>query len=280
MECPVCAQDMITPKLYDCGHSVCELCMIKMDLNAAEEAHLNTLPLFRCPVCRTATFNTFHTRPLNHALCEIIEVKNARNVDFLSQKIEYEREFDEIMQSDKYRGSAIDIVSNGRSSTATEAEVGWSTKGNAVSLNLAAISKTVRNRRALDLFDKLMPRLHEAACRGAMRLVITTRARELAEMAKEIARLIFPFGVHSVTAHPREFTVNFLQDEVSRFGWTGSGEYVNESYVEPVDPPAVVLVEANEEHETDDDRHEASAMALASLRAAAFVRGDQEDDDF
>ena len=75
--------------------------------------------------------------------------------------------------------------------------------------NLAHLSNSVRHRRAMTLFRRLLPSVQSAALRGASRLVVTTRARELAEMGKEIATMLFPYGIHSVIAHARSFASTF-----------------------------------------------------------------------
>jgi len=103
-------------------------------------------------------------------------------------------------------------------------------------LNLADISKAIRERRAYFLFTSILNSVKEAAGRGAMRLIITTRSRELSEMAKEISQLLFSYGIHSVNAHPREFSVNILNEETAtRYNSynTNGGEYINENYIEP-----------------------------------------------
>ena len=35
--CPICRDIFMTPKLYDCGHTICEKCMIKMDETEEEK---------------------------------------------------------------------------------------------------------------------------------------------------------------------------------------------------------------------------------------------------
>ena len=70
--CPICREMMIMPRLYDCGHSICEVCMIKTD-NMSQDNNTNTfqLPIFKCPICRNETNGEWHTRPVNHSLIQL-----------------------------------------------------------------------------------------------------------------------------------------------------------------------------------------------------------------
>ena len=70
--CPICREMMIMPRLYDCGHSICEVCMIKTD-NMSQDNNTNIfqLPVFKCPICRNETNGEWHTRPVNHSLIQL-----------------------------------------------------------------------------------------------------------------------------------------------------------------------------------------------------------------
>lgn len=47
--------------------------MIRTDMVAVEDSTPNTLPLYRCPVFRTASFVTCQDRPINHTVSSILE---------------------------------------------------------------------------------------------------------------------------------------------------------------------------------------------------------------
>lgn len=233
MDCPVCRSHMVNPRIYECGHSVCEFCMLQSDLVAAEEAPLNTLPLYRCPECRAGTFLPCSERPMNHSLSRILQMEEG----YAERESQVAKETQEWFEEEACEAGAT--LSAGCSLSGQKAGGGEEEEP---PQNLAHLSNAVRHRRAMTLFRRLLPSVQSAALRGASRLVVTTRARELAEMGKEIATMLFPYGIHSVIAHAREFCVNILREE-GRYSW-GSGEFVNEEYE---DPPRPVLQEDEDE---------------------------------
>lgn len=220
---------MVAPRIYECGHSVCEFCMLQSDLVAAEEAPLNTLPLYRCPECRCGTFLPCVERPLNHALSRVLQLEEG----YAEREAQVAKEKQEWFEDEACEAGAALSAGCSLAGVSLKSEED-------PPQNLAHLSNSVRHRKALTLFRRLLPSLESAAMRGASRLVITTRARELAEMGKEIAMMLFPYGIHSVVAHAREFCVNILREE-GRYNW-GSGEFVNEEYE---DPPRPVLPETS-----------------------------------
>ena len=243
MDCPVCQCIFVNPKIYHCGHSVCEVCMFRIDLAATEESQLNTLPLFRCPVCRSACHESTKSRSYNHSLNEIILIQNKNCTEYQNRISEVEQEKMEIMQDVDEECIDVDLML--RIGVKRNCE-------NNNRLNLADISKAIRERRAQSLFTTILKSVKEAAGRGAMRLIVTTRARELSEMAKEISQLLFSYGIHSVNAHPREFSINILNEEIAtRYNaYTNGGEYINENYVEPI---SSMLSTNNQLLDEDDD---------------------------
>ena len=197
--------------------------MLQSDLVAAEEASLNTLPLYRCPECRCGTFLPCIDRPLNHSLIRVLRLEDGYA----------DREAQVAMEREAWCGDEESHEGGGVPSP--ECLLSGVVKADdGTPHNLANLSKVVRHRRAMTLFNRLLPSLQSAALRGASRLVITTRARELAEMGKEIATMLFKYGIHSVVAHTREFCINILREE-GRYSWT-AGEFVNEEYEDPPQP--------------------------------------------
>lgn len=79
VECPVCKEPWQVPRMFPCGHSVCQTCMQANDLVEEQEAeHENFSPAYRCPMCRAETLLPWHGRPVNRALCDAVgcPVKN------------------------------------------------------------------------------------------------------------------------------------------------------------------------------------------------------------
>ena len=221
LNCPICHSMLVTPRIYEsCGHTLCELCMLRTDMVAVEDSAPHTLPLFRCPVCRTASFMSCQDRPVNHTVASMLE-----SIPEYPERVkQVKAELDELMDE--------------RANELTEycglpcRENEENTYTNQSMPRLCTVAKHVRKRKARDLFQKVLPAIKKAAYKGQSRLYINSRTRELVEMASEIAPMLYPYGIYSVVASPREFVVNILKDD--RVAWTG--EYINPDYVEPVSP--------------------------------------------
>ena len=69
--CPICKDLLIIPRLYPCGHNVCEECMIIADKTIEDEAN-HTIPIYRCPICRNETIQKWHNRPVNNSLIDVL----------------------------------------------------------------------------------------------------------------------------------------------------------------------------------------------------------------
>ena len=67
--CPICKDYLLEPRIYECGHTICESCMIKSDKTVKENT-LNTfqLPVYKCCLCRHETLKEWFRRPINHNL--------------------------------------------------------------------------------------------------------------------------------------------------------------------------------------------------------------------
>lgn len=214
---------LVTPRIYEnCGHTLCELCMLRTDMVAVEDSAPNTLPLFRCPVCRSASFMTCHDRPINHTVASMLE-----SLPGHPERVkQVNDELDEFMEerADELAGYCGLPCRENEEDAYTDQ-----------SLNkLCTVAKHVRKHKARALFQKVLPAIKKAAYNGQSRLYINSRTRELAEMASEIVPMLYTYGVHSVVASPREFVVNILKND--RITWTG--EYINPNYTEPTSPPS------------------------------------------
>ena len=69
--CPVCKDMMLIPRIYICGHTVCERCMIKTDKLRDENNDLVfTATIYKCPLCRSQTYLDIESRPINRVVLE------------------------------------------------------------------------------------------------------------------------------------------------------------------------------------------------------------------
>lgn len=238
LRCAVCRCIFVKPRIYEkCGHTICEMCMMRSDLAAIEEAPLNTLAMFRCPICRTGSFLPFQDRPVNHVISAIVESRH----DYADRLEETKREMSEFFEGEV--GRELPLCTNNMHLVAAAAspptlDGGGDDAGEGgaaeeeAAFSLPVVCKLIRRRKALALFRSILPAVKNAAYKGKSRLSIVTMSRELSEMASDIAPMLFAYGVHSVVASSREFVVVIMREE--RSNW--SGEYVNTNYDEPPSP--------------------------------------------
>ena len=69
--CPICRDLLIIPRIYTCGHNVCEECMINTD-KVVDEDTMHTLPIYKCPICRSETLAKWNDRPINNTLIDVL----------------------------------------------------------------------------------------------------------------------------------------------------------------------------------------------------------------
>lgn len=204
-ECPVCFSPCVVPRLYECGHTVCELCMLKSDLQAEVDTSLNTFPLYRCPVCRCGSLLVTSDRPINHAMIHI-----------LREREDYE-ELEKRAADDKAAWMDEHFCSE-------------PARGDLPACNLAAIAYETRQKKAFELYRKIRHIVEDAAVSGRSYVRIATRVRELQEFAREIAQHLFQHGVHSVHANSREVLVYILPPSSDGM-W--KDDFVNANYQDP-----------------------------------------------
>ena len=143
LQCPVCKDIMVEPRMYtDCGHTVCTSCMKKMDRLRAENSVFHT-PLYRCPCCRTETIYRWYARPINRAIMSICEKHE-----------KYASRVEEVRSEEKNEEKEPSIPDN---------------------IDLRALATESREQIALDLYDKLLPIMYEAAAEGRRHVVITKK---------------------------------------------------------------------------------------------------------
>ena len=70
-DCPICKDSLLTPRIYPCGHHICEECMIKSDQNTHSESPA-ALPIYKCPICRHETMEEWWKRPIDTNLIDLL----------------------------------------------------------------------------------------------------------------------------------------------------------------------------------------------------------------
>jgi hypothetical protein len=138
--CPVCKEVFVFPRTYECGHTICELCMYEMDRRDCN-ADTHTASIHHCPVCRHATLRSWHSRPLS----VILEKIASGHPDYPKRRVEV------LEERSKREGSIIYIPKD---------------------IDLAYASHTARLKLSFSIYEVLIELLFKAARRGLSHLII------------------------------------------------------------------------------------------------------------
>jgi len=193
ISCPVCKEITINPRLYPCGHNVCEECMIASD-KATQEDLVNSVPIYKCPLCRQETMTQWYDRPVNNALIDI----------FCKLSDAYKRKNDQ--HSRKRQTDLPQFIPK--------------------NINLAFLSSKMRQHKADVLYKQLLPILYTAALNGKSYITIACTSSDIYIVADLIAkRLIDENGIYRFVAGQRECQIELVPSDRSyRY------EYTNEHY--------------------------------------------------
>ena len=233
--CPVCKDVFVFPRTYECGHTVCELCMYEMDRrDCSVDAH--TARIHHCPVCRHPTLKSWHKRPLSILIEKIASAHPSYSKR--KQEVLAEREIRE--------GSVICIPKN---------------------IDLAAVSNTSRIKIALSLYDVLIERLYKASLRGLSYLVIRDKkiVREIETVIDIISTQLFAKNnIYKIMVTRGECTIHIHKDA---FTWRRS--YENRNWGDP----AGVIDDRDGESTGDEreDRQQFSHVLSALMRSNSTI---------
>ena len=197
--CPVCKDVFVFPRTYECGHTVCELCMYEMDRrDCSVDAH--TARIHHCPVCRHPTIRSWHNRPLSVLIEKIA-----------SNHPSYPKRKQEVLEERSNREGSIAYIPT--------------------NIDLADTARTSRVKIALSLYDVLIERLYKAALRGLSYLVI--REKKIVTNIEKVidllsAQLFVQHNIYKIMVTRGECTIHIHKDA---FAWRRS--YENRNYQDP-----------------------------------------------
>ena len=162
--CPVCKEVFVFPRTYECGHTVCELCMYEMDRrDRSGDTHIANV--HHCPVCRHPTLRSWHNRPLSVLLEKIASM----HPKYLERRLEV------LEERSQREGNIMYIPKD---------------------IDLANASHTARIKLTLTLYDILVERLYKASLRGLSHLIIKDKA-----IVSEIEKVIDLLSVQLFARH-------------------------------------------------------------------------------
>lgn len=191
IECPICNDNMTLPKLYECGHSICELCMLKIDHETEKCATTNTIPLIRCPICRKTSLLTTEDRPYNLALIEVFE----QDETYSDTKIEAEN-------------AVKKWVSENIDSEDDEDDNGYD--------DIATIAYKSRIKKTIKIQDMIVKSTIKYAKRGFKSVTISSNFKDVAEFYDEIKERLFERGVYAIKLIHRELVIHILPEDIDK----------------------------------------------------------------
>ena len=220
-KCPVCFNLFLKPTLFECGHSFCLTCHYNLDKNTPSSTF--SLPIYKCPLCRSASSVGWNDRPLNISLNKVCSKMYPEETNILKNLDAKCAALKKMLESKKTEPETIvyeDYTSINLSQTSSEAQ--------------RALSQKV--------YTKLMPAFLKAAKDGKSHLQISDR-----DLVSEIEICIIPLtkllfennNVYQISCTPEDCTVMF-----SKCSLQWGREFHNENHEEAqatVSPPPRTL---------------------------------------
>ena len=238
--CPICREMMIMPRLYNCGHSVCQECMIKSDESSQESTiSIFQLPVYKCPLCRNETNGEWHSRPVNHSLIDLL---SQNNEEYKKATAEYKIKY----LDDK---DNIDEISE--------------------TLNLGYIVYKKRMQKCNKIYKQILPLLFKAAISGKPYITITANTNEIQTVADLLAKKLFKNNkVFKVQSSFREFQIDFVPSDRSY-----KCEYENPTYsINEDDENSEEDTHIGEESDSGEYQEELPSSRLAMPRLSTITR--------
>ena len=191
--CPVCKELMMIPRLFtQCGHSICEPCMVKSDCIEKEKLGSAFLvPSFACPVCRQKTIIPWHNRPINR-----LALENLRENE------EYEQAYEKYKKDQDFIDPKIPF-----------------------DIDLPTLTIKNRKLKTQKLYDEILPLLFDAASEGKPFITILKKdtVHDIQMIADLLAKKLFTNNkIYRLISTGRECDIELIPSSRSY-----KTEYVN-----------------------------------------------------
>ena len=195
-KCLICDQILVRPRLFVCGHSLCELCSAQNDVFTRRQ-DVRMLRRYTCPFCRTADYRSWHKRPLNYQLDDFVRTTHRKK---------YEKRLAEIRQE-------VDDVANQE-----EKEE-----------DLSLVVRESRHIILEHIKSQLIPQLVECAHDGTASITIDdiNLVQSARKVTKELADYLFQRGAHRLLVTREEIQIQLISTS------TFQSEFVNPRDREP-----------------------------------------------
>ena len=185
LNCPICLTIFVMPRIYSCGHSVCEECMYKCD-KENEEATVSNFdsPVYKCPLCRVESVVPYTERPLNRSLMTILETTK----DYSKISKYRKSNFMKKIEINLYDG-----------------------------INLSHLAFKSKFTKCEKHYKEIMPLIYKAAKEGKSKLTILTNTKELQTIYSMLSKKLFSHGIYKVQATPTEFNIYILPERTINY---------------------------------------------------------------
>ena len=193
MNCSICKDTMLCPRIYpQCGHTICEPCMIKND-DAEKEKMTSSfiIPTFSCPMCRQTTIVQWYLRPINILILQ--ELRKDKNYEKLYT--DYKKNCKTIQQSD----IPTDI-------------------------DLSTITINKRKKKAEMLYKELLPIIFRAAINGQPFITITDKkkVKDIQLTADLLSKKLFNNKIYRLIITLNECNIDIIPSDRNY-----KSEYIN-----------------------------------------------------
>ena len=208
--CPICKDTMMVPRIYECGHSICEPCMIKCDKSDQKKnLSIYSVPEYSCPLCRHKTIVEWYERPINRILLSIL--RNDEN---------YNKKYEKYMKDHKELEEVDEIPEK---------------------INLSFLVNENKKRITLELYKKIVPILFDAASDGKSYISFSSTISKKIQIVSDILseKLFKNYNIYKMVSTSRECIIEIIPTDLSY-----KNEFINDNYNHDTDE---MLINNNEE---------------------------------
>lgn len=203
--CPICKDKMLVPRIYSCGHTICEPCMIQTDLvNEENNDRIFTTTIYKCPLCRDETYLGLEHRPINRALLE------------------------QLRQNPDYEESYNQYIANKENNSEEYSQ----------DIDLGELALERRNNKTNIIYKEILPILYKAAKNGQPFVTITHNNKNIQLVADLLASKFFHKNkIYKLISTPRECTIEIIPSKKSYKNEFINPQYANSRDSEIPEPP-------------------------------------------
>tara|TARA_Y100000389_G_scaffold47439_1_gene42546 strand:+ start:24316 stop:25275 length:960 start_codon:yes stop_codon:yes gene_type:complete len=210
--CPVCMNLYLKPTLFECGHTFCLTCHYKLD--KATTTPTFTLPVYKCPLCRSTTMTPWTQRPANITLDKVC-------------KAVYPKEYETLMQIERKCKELTSKLRTQEQSRDEESDEEHLSRMSSV--NLSQLSAESQSMLADKVYSKLIPKFIDAARLGKSHVTVVEKStvKDIEVCIQPLSKKLFEKNnVYKITCTPEECSVFFSR---SSMRWNRS--FQNENHV-------------------------------------------------